>query len=485
MKKVNFLRYTGKKNKGSKKPDFVFFLFEGEKVEVDGNSLMPAKKYNSLVIVGPRRYLLVNLGKKENFKLFAFRDILFDTFNYLTASAILKPYFRFCGEIVNFTDKDTFVSISLEAFYFHDYSFKPYKRNNSRKKGKSFNLTFLFDDLNNADLKRWEGLVRKYSVLSKSVFLARDLINTPANNMLPKDFVDIALKKAKKIPKVKAKVMDVKALKRGGFGGLLAVSRGSESNPYFLIMEYFGGGDKKKIALVGKGVCYDSGGLSLKPSSGMSTMKYDMSGAAVSLGILIASAELELNVNLVALIPLCENLPDGKAYRPGDVVKTLSGINVEVLNTDAEGRIILADALYYASNYKPEFIVDFATLTGAVKVCFGNKCAAVLGNDDSFVRSLINAGNNSYERLWQLPLWDEYGDDIKSDIADIKNVSYKGAGTITAAKFLSNFISDYDNVKWAHIDIAAVAWSDEQKGSFPKGATAFGIKLMMEWFLIN
>ena len=266
---------------------------------------------------------------------------------------------------------------------------------------------------------------------------------------------------------------------REGCGALLGVAQGSAREPRLIILQHNGGRKgQAPVALVGKGVTFDSGGISLKPAEKMDEMKMDMGGGAAVIGTMLAASLLALPVNLVGIIPAAENMPSATAYRPGDILTSLSGQTIEVLNTDAEGRLILADALTYAKRYEPKLVIDLATLTGACIIALGHHATAVLGNDQELVDSLLKAGEKSGERLWQLPLWDDYDQQIKSDVADVKNTGGRPAGTITAAAFLKKFASDF---RWAHLDIAGTAWYDQNRPYTPKGGTGVGVRLLIEF----
>ena len=270
-----------------------------------------------------------------------------------------------------------------------------------------------------------------------------------------------------------------------GMGALLGVARGSREEPKFIILEYLKGKKKQApIVIVGKGITFDTGGISLKPGRGMDEMKMDMSGGAVTLGALQAVASLGLPVNVIGLVPAAENMPDGLAIKPGDVLKSMSGKTIEVLNTDAEGRLILADALTYAARYKPRAVIDLATLTGACVVALGSQACAVLGNNPRLIEKIKESGTVTGERAWELPLWEEYEKAMKSDIADLKNISgpQVGAGTITGAAFLKAFAGDQP---WAHLDIAGTSRSSEEKPYVPKGASGFGVRLLLHYLEHN
>ena len=314
--------------------------------------------------------------------------------------------------------------------------------------------------------------------ITSGVCFARDLVNAPGNLKSPEYLAMQAVAMAERVG-ITAKLLDRRELERQGFGAMLGVAQGSEQQPYLIVLEYRGGNEADlPIALVGKGVTFDSGGISLKPSEKMDEMKMDMGGAATVLGTMQAAAEMKLPLNLVAVVPAVENMPSGTAIRPGDILTSLSGKTIEVLNTDAEGRLILADALTYVGRYQPHVVIDLATLTGACIIALGNQAAAVLGNHDGLIRQLLKAGERSGERFWQLPLWDEYAALIKSDFADVKNTGGRAAGTITAAAFLQQFADKY---KWAHLDIAGMAWAEQGKAGQPKGGTGFGVRALIEY----
>jgi len=264
-------------------------------------------------------------------------------------------------------------------------------------------------------------------------------------------------------------------------GGLLGVSRGSAKGPRFIIMEMNRNSTRGTVVLVGKGVTFDSGGISIKPSAGMAEMKMDMSGAAAVIGTMQAAARLRLPQHLVGLVPATENLPSGTALKPGDILTHANGKTSEIDNTDAEGRLILADALAYASRYKPDLVIDLATLTGACVVALGNAASGMLGNDEKAMHQLAEAGERVHERVWQLPLYDEYEKLIKSDVADVKNVGGRWGGASTAAMFLKSFIGKY---KWVHLDIAGTAIAEQASDYIPKGGSGVGVRLLID-FLRN
>ncbi|MEN2997490.1 MAG: leucyl aminopeptidase [Brevinematia bacterium] len=322
----------------------------------------------------------------------------------------------------------------------------------------------------------FEEVVDKVKVVAESVFLARDLQNLPSNVATPSYIANIAKEECEKVG-VRVKVIGRDEAESMGMNLFLAVARGSEEEPKFVVMEYEGGGDKW-YGILGKGITFDTGGISLKPSEKMEEMKFDMSGAACIIATIIAIAKLKLKVNVVGITPLTENMPGGRATKPGDIVRGMGGIYVEIVNTDAEGRLILADALEYVKRYKPEFVIDVATLTGACMVALGYEAAGLMGNDDQLKRIIKSSSERTFERVWELPLWDEYEEYIKSNFADVKNVGNRYGGAITAAMFLKKFV-DY---KWAHLDIAGTAFSDKEKYYISKGGTGFGVRLLLDIF---
>lgn len=322
------------------------------------------------------------------------------------------------------------------------------------------------------------GLARGQTI-GRGVTFARDLVNSPGYLVTPATLADEAVALGERMG-FDVTVFDKNRLTEEGFGGILAVGQGSSNDPRFIVMEYGAAAEgTPTICLVGKGVTFDSGGLSLKPADAMETMKSDMGGAAAVLAALQVAAELKLPLHVVGLISSAENMPSGDAYRPGDIVRTLSGKTVEVLNTDAEGRIILSDALFYAQRYHPAAIVELSTLTGAIIIALGAHATGMMGTQQGLLDQLRAAGESSGERVWQLPLWDEYHEMIKSEIADLKNIGGRPAGSITAGAFLAAFVGDYPFV---HLDIAGTAWVDRPSKSYEShGGTGAGVRLLAQF----
>jgi leucyl aminopeptidase len=309
------------------------------------------------------------------------------------------------------------------------------------------------------------------------VFRVRDLVNEPPSVATPRYLAAQAEALAREVRGLEVEAWDPKRLAREQLNGILAVSRGSREEPRLITLRWAPSGARRRVALVGKAVTFDSGGLSLKPPKSMETMKYDMAGGAAVMGAVAAAARLRLPVEVTAYVPATENLPGGQAQKPGDVIRFANGRTVEVLNTDAEGRLILADALIMASRTKPDAVVDLATLTGACRVALGPLFAAVMGNQQPLVDALVEAGKRAGEPLWQLPLVQEYREDLKSPIADLKNVGGE-AGSIIGGLFLQSFV---DGVPWAHLDIAGPAFTEKDLPQAPRGGTGFGVRLLLRY----
>lgn len=315
--------------------------------------------------------------------------------------------------------------------------------------------------------------------IARGVTFARDLVNSPGYAMTPARLGEEAVSLGQRLG-LKVTVLDKAQLAAQGFGGILAVGQGSANEPRFIVMEYGqAGADKPTICLVGKGLTFDSGGLSLKPAEAMDTMKSDMGGSAAVFGAMQVVAELKLPLHVVDLVSAAENMPSSTAYRPGDIIRTLSGKTVEVLNTDAEGRIILADALFYAQRYNPAAIVELSTLTGAIIIALGSHASGLFATDQALADRLSRAGDASSERVWPFPMWDEYHEMVKSEIADLKNLAGRPAGSITAGTFLAAFVGDYP---FAHLDIAGTAWAASPAKAYEQqGGTGVGVRLLAEF----
>lgn len=378
-------------------------------------------------------------------------------------------------QIMALTPADKIIPLISEAFLLSLYDFNKYK-----EKPISYdpNIEVITKKI---PPEKGRELLNKGINVADGVNLTRDLVNEPANIANP---VEIA-QRVKEIftgLNVEVDVYDEKYLEKNGFGGIIAVGKGSNVPPRLVVIKYLPLSNEKPLVFVGKGVCFDSGGLDLKSREGMELMKIDMAGAATVIGAIYSIAKLALQINVIGVVPLVENMPSGKATRPGDVIKMYNGKYVEVANTDAEGRLILADALAFAEkNFNPSRIIDLATLTGACVVALGKRIAGIMGNKNELISELLRVGRDINELLWELPLHEEYKEGLKSDVADLRNIARdRSAGAIVGGLFLSEFI---ERVPWAHLDIAGVAYSDKDRELCPKGATGFGVRLLVKYVL--
>jgi leucyl aminopeptidase len=327
-----------------------------------------------------------------------------------------------------------------------------------------------------ADVKAAEIALTRGRALAEGMALTKDLGNLPPNVCTPTYLADQARDLGKRY-RMKVQVFDRADMEKMGMGALLAVARGSHEPPKFIVVEHRGGRKEgKPVVLVGKGITFDTGGISIKPAAEMDEMKFDMSGAGSVLGTLKAIGEMKLPLNVVGLVPTTENMPGGQAVKPGDIVKSMSGQTVEILNTDAEGRLILCDALTYAERYDPSAVIDIATLTGACVIALGHVASGLFANDDALAQELLTAADAAHDRAWRLPLWDDYQDQLKSNFADFANIGGRPAGSVTAACFLARFARKF---KWAHLDIAGTAWRSGKE----KGATARPVPMLTEFLV--
>lgn len=373
------------------------------------------------------------------------------------------------------------VQAIAEGVWLGLYTFNKYQTGKKENKRALRSVTIMVPS--RRDLDDAEVAVATAKAVASGTNFARDLGNEPGNVCTPEFLGDQAA--ALKHKKLKVTVMDKKAIEKAGFTALLAVNQGSAKEPRFIVLEYNGGGKSGKgggapVALVGKGLTFDAGGISIKPAGAMDEMKFDMCGSAAVLGIFKAVTEMSLPINLLGVIPSTENLLGGAAYKPGDIITSYKGINIEVLNTDAEGRIILCDALAYAAEKKPAEIIDFATLTGACVIALGSQATGLLGTGEKIKAGLKKSGEHTHDRVWELPMFDEYQEQIDSKIADIKNTGGREAGTITAACFLSRFV---DDIPWAHLDIAGTAWNMKGTDISPMGGTGAGVRLVVDYLM--
>jgi leucyl aminopeptidase len=321
---------------------------------------------------------------------------------------------------------------------------------------------------------RWE---QRWQPVYEGVSVTRELVTEPANIIYPETFVERAQAAVKGLG-IDVEILDGAAMRKLGMGALLGVAQGSVRDPRLLVLKWIGGKDgDPPVAFVGKGVTFDTGGISIKPAQGMEAMKWDMGGAGAVVGALVALARRKAKANIVGICGLVENMPDGNAQRPGDVVTSMSGQTIEVINTDAEGRLVLADAITYVQrNFHPKIVVDLATLTGAILVSLGHEFGGLFTPDDELANQLLGAGQSSGDKLWRQPMADAFDKLIDSPIADMKNVGPREGGSITAAQFIKRFVED--GTRWAHLDIAGMAWSDKPNTTYDKGATGFGVRVI-------
>ena len=436
-----------------------------------GNSLLLHNLENTLC----DRVLLIGCGKEKDIDTREFRTINRTMASTLESSGSTEVA-SFLTEIpVRRRSLTWKVQQSIEAIDESLYAFNQLK--SEQKPPRRPLRKFVFSVSGRGQLTEGEEAVRRGMAISTGIKLSKDLSNLPGNICTPDYLAKQALTMQKQFPKTRVSVLEEKAIEDMGMGAFMSVTRGSRQPGKLITIEYKGGDRKQKpVVLVGKGVTFDSGGISLKPGASMDEMKFDMCGAASVLGAVSACAELLLPVNIVGIIPAVENMPDGTASKPGDIVTSMSGQTIEILNTDAEGRLILCDALTYAEKFDPDVVIDIATLTGACVVALGAHPAGLLGNHKPLIHDLIKAGNDSGDRCWELPLWDDYQEQLDSNFADMANIGGKPAGTITAACFLSRFAKKY---QWAHLDIAGVAW----KSGKEKGATGRPVSLLVHYIL--
>jgi len=424
-----------------------------------------------------QRVLLVGLGKEKDFTLERLRGACAGAARYVRAMGLKSFTLPVAFAVHAACPLQQKLRAYIEGVRLGLYRFRQFKtKENDDGKRELDACTVLAGGTQEARLAQQS--VKKAGLLADAVCMARDLVNHPGNSATPSFLADRAKALAKKTG-IDCTVLDRNTARNLGMGAFLAVARGSDEPPRFIILEYKPRAKKTPppIVLIGKAITFDSGGISLKPAQDMDEMKTDMAGGAAVLGALQACAGLQLPLHVVGLIPATENLPSGRALKPGDIITSLSGKTIEIISTDAEGRLILADALAYARRYKPAAIIDCATLTGACIIALGNEASGVMGTDEKLVRKIRDAGEATAERTWPLPLWQEYGELVKSDVADIKNTGGRPAGAITAGYFLKEFAG---KTPWAHIDIAGTAWTKKAKPYIPKGATGVGVRLLVE-----
>lgn len=442
-------------------------LFEGKEKEIFFTYLPNFK--------GARSILFVGLGKRDQYHLEGLRKIVGQVLKQAQErklSTLGLDVKTFLPQNISSQESGRAV---IESVLLSTFRFQKYKTaKNGQREIRSFNL--LCGD--NLELKEIRTGMKFGKLVGEATNLARSLANEPANQMTPRILARKAQELAKEVHLV-CKILNEVEIKKLGMGGLLGVAQGSPEPPRFIVLETrVESKARKPVVLVGKGITFDSGGISLKPAHDMEKMKYDMSGAAAVIAICWLAAQLKLPFKLVGLVPTCENLPSEHPQRPGDIVTISNGKTVEVINTDAEGRLILADGLSYALRYRPHYLIDLATLTGSCRQTFGEFAIGMMGHHRTLLDSLKEAGERSGERCWELPLWEDYKEHIKSDVADLKNVGKGTAGAIVGGKFLEEFVGD---TPWAHLDIASTGWFDENHDYISKGASGAGVRLLAQF----
>ena len=413
--------------------------------------------------VKSERVLLVGLGKREDFSEKKYAKAVRASIKSLSASAATEALTYLADLPVNNISARRKAALLVEMAVDATYRFEAIKRKkqDSGEAKKSLKALAIYIE-DTAQAKEAEAGVADGKALGAGVSFTKDLGNLPPNICTPTYLAEQALALGKTYG-LKVEVLERADIEKLGMGSFLGVTQGSEQPPKLIVMQHLKGKkEDKPVVLVGKGITFDTGGISLKPGAEMDEMKYDMCGAASVLGTFKAIAEMNLPLNVVGVIPTCENMPDGRATRPGDVLTSMSGLTIEVLNTDAEGRLILCDALTYAERFEPSAVIDVATLTGACVIALGHHATGLFSNNDALAKELLHAGEAALDRAWHMPLWEEYQPQLDSNFADMANIGGRAAGSVTAACFLSRFTEKYD---WAHLDIAGTAWkSGKEKG---------------------
>ncbi len=423
-----------------------------------------------------KRIMLAGMGKEKDFSLNVFMDVFSGVAKEIKSRG-LRQFSYYLPEMKGL-DKARLTRAFIETVCLSLYEFDRYTKEEGKKSKKKIDSFTILADKITSDMREH---ARFAEVVCEYIYLTRDLINTPSNDATPSVLTKIAVTEAKKLS-ISSQVFGRNEIKKMKMGLIDAVSKGSDEEPKLLVLKYSKGGKSKPICLVGKGVTFDTGGINLKPSTNINTMKYDMGGAATMISAMLAAAKLKLKANIILIAPFVENMPSGKSYKPDDIIRSYSGKTVEITNTDAEGRLILADALSYSLKFKPKCIIDAATLTGAALFALGDSICPVIGNNGKIIEAMKKASDESGENVWELPLADDYKDMLKGDISDLKNcLIVPGPGTISAAIFLSKFV---DDVPWVHLDIAGVGWANAEKSYKTKGSTGFGVRLITQ-FLID
>lgn len=482
---------------GSKKGLFIIGFFEEEKnysqpfkelgkeIEEKVKAKIFAKTFGETysTVVRGNKVIVLGFGKKQDLHLEKVRRLFGKTISLTKAAkmeSVSTSLVENLAKAKNFDQKRLGQAVA-EGLILSNYTFDKYLSKERKNKQKSVQNVYL----QFSGTKKFQEGLKIGTIIAEATNFARDLVEEPASVANSSYLEKVAAKIASANPKISLNVLNKAELKQLGMNALLGVNAGSENPPKLLVLEYKGGSGKP-IAFVGKGITFDSGGYNLKPTKYIEEMKDDMSGAAAVISTIKAAAELKINKHLLGIVPLCENMVSGSAQKPGDIVKAYNGKTIEIGNTDAEGRLILADALAYTENkYKPEIIIDLATLTGACVIALGYYAAGLIGKDEKLLDALKKAGDDSGDRVWPLPFYEEYQDWMDGSISDLNNLSTKGkgyeAGSITAAVFLSKFV---DKSKWAHLDLSGAYWP---MGSdyFDKGATGSGTRIMLYYLLNN
>ncbi len=441
------------------------------------NGRFQGRNGDRLDLVGPgdgsyERIVLVGLGKPKERDALKAQDLGGGIVAHLNTAGVAKA-----TVLVDPMPESPLPSAPAAARIAYGARLRAYRFDKYRTKEKEDQKPTLAElEIAVAGAKSADDLFQPLDRVADAVYFTRDLVSEPANIIYPATLADAARSLAEM--GVEVEVLGVPEMRRLGMGALLGVGQGSEREPRTVVMQWKGAANRAEspLAFIGKGVTFDTGGISIKPAAGMEEMKWDMGGAGTVIGFMKALAGRKAKVNAVGIAGLVENMPSGAAQRPGDVVKSMSGQTIEVINTDAEGRLVLADALWYCQDrFKPKFMIDLATLTGAIVIALGHENAGLFANSDELAERIAASGRATGERCWRLPLAESYDKALASEIADMKNVGDRAAGSITAAQFLQRFVND---VPWAHIDIAGMAWSKKDAPTVPKGATAFGVQLL-------
>ncbi len=411
--------------------------------------------------------ILLGLGKKEDFDSEKLKNSVYKLGKFIGEKSVTDIVFS--SESLEDLNNEEYVLAIAEGLILSTYKFQYYK-----DEKKHFNLKNVYFDLNDptSDL---EGKLEEIVKVLESQFFTRDIINMRSNTIYPESLAEKATEELSDLG-VDVKIYGKSEIEELGLKAFLEVSKGSDKEPKFIVMEYLKGGNEKPLVFVGKGLTYDSGGYSLKPSDSMATMNSDMSGSAIVMGAMSAIAKNNLNVNVVAIVAACENLISGRAYKPGDIIDSLSGKKIEVDNTDAEGRVTLADAVYYAADkYDPAILIDIATLTGACLIALGERYTGIITNSKTALEAVQKAADKSKEKIWELPNDPDFKEQFKSESGDYINTGGRMAGTITAGQFIGEFVKD---ANWVHMDVAGTAYLSKEFGAYPKGATGIHVKTL-------